>query len=217
MSIRERLDTLSRGELAGLVAVIVVTLAGAGLWYTRSLPRPVQIGAPVAGAAAGGANSSGAAAAGASTSASPSATPVIVDVSGWVKDPGVYEFVRGDRVIDAVNRAGGARRGADLTAINLAALLTDGSQVVIPKAGAGATGTGGRTPGSTGAGGTPLVNINSAGESELESLSGIGPVLASAIIQYRTQHGPFHAVDDLLDVSGIGPATLEKLRPQISV
>src|SRR5437879_2483598 len=105
MSIRERLDTLSRGELAGLVAVIVVTLAGASLWYTRSLPRAVQIGAPAQapGPAAGqGAGGSGASSA---SPASPSATPVIVDVSGWVKDPGVYEFVQGDRVIDAVNRA----------------------------------------------------------------------------------------------------------------
>src|SRR5712691_8495841 len=109
MSIRERLDTLSRGELAGLVAVIVVTLAGAGLWYTRSLPRPVQIGVPASGhaaeQAAGGSNAPGAV----PSSASPSAAPVIVDVSGWVKDPGVYEFVQGDRVIDAVNRAGGER------------------------------------------------------------------------------------------------------------
>ena len=213
-SIRDRLDTLSRGELAGLVAVLVVTLAGAGLWYTRSLPRPVQIAGPSPGPAAGGPT----AAVGAIVaSTSPSGAPVIVDVTGWVKDPGVYEFGPGDRVIDAVNRAGGARKGADLTSINLAALLTDGSQVVIPKTGAGTTSAGGTAPGSTGVGGTPIVNINVASESELESLSGVGPVLANAIIQHRTQHGPFHTVDDLLDVSGIGPATLEELRPQVTV
>ena len=215
MSIRDRLDTLSRGELAGLVAVLVVTLAGAGLWYTRSLPRPVQIAGPSPGpaAAAGPGAASGASVA----STSPSGAPVIVDVTGWVKDPGVYEFGPGDRVIDAVNRAGGARKGADLTSINLAALLTDGSQVVIPKNGAGTISAGGTAPGSTGVGGAPIVNINVASESELESLSGVGPVLANAIIQYRTQHGPFHTVDDLLDVSGIGPATLEELRPQVTV
>ena len=215
MSIRDRLDTLSRGELAGLVAVLVVTLAGAGLWYTRSLPRPVQIAGPSPGP--GAAAGSGAASGGSVASTSPSGAPVIVDVTGWVKDPGVYEFGPGDRVIDAVNRAGGARNGADLTSINLAALLTDGSQVVIPKNAVGTISAGGTAPGSTGGGGAPMMNINVASESELESLSGVGPVLANAIIQYRTQHGPFHAVDDLLDVSGIGPATLEELRPQVTV
>ncbi|MDP9298680.1 MAG: helix-hairpin-helix domain-containing protein [Actinomycetota bacterium] len=215
MSIRDRLDTLSRGELAGLVAVLVVTLAGAGLWYTRSLPRPVQIAGPSPGPAA--AVGPGAASGTSVASTSPSGAPVIVDVTGWVKDPGVYEFGPGDRVIDAVNRAGGARKGADLTSINLAALLTDGSQVVIPKNGAGTISAGGTAPGPTGVGGAPMVNINVASESELESLSGVGPVLANAIIQYRTQHGLFHTVDDLLDVSGIGPATLEELRPQVTV
>ena len=209
MPLRDRLDTLSRGELAGLVVVVVATLGGAGLWYTRSLPRAVQIAAPSPAAPAGSGAPSGFAA------PSPTAAPVIVDVAGWVKAPGVYEFAPGDRVIDAVNRAGGPRKGADLSSINLAAPLTDGSQVVLPKAGGSAGGGG---SGSTGAGGGgALVNVNTASESELESLSGVGPVLANAIIQYRTQHGPFHSVDDLLDVSGIGPSTLEELRPQVTV
>jgi len=211
MPIRDRLDTLSRGELAGLVAVLVITIAGVGLWYTRSLPRPVQIAgpssAPPPSLASGGPGA---------VSASPSGTPVIIDVTGWVKEPGVYEFEQGDRVIDAVNRAGGARKGADLSSINLAAILADGTQIVIPRAGPGATASGG-APGPTGTGGTPLVNINTAAESELETLNGVGPVLANAIVQYRTQHGPFHTVDDLDDVSGIGPATLEQLRPFVTV
>lgn len=212
MPIRDRLDTLSRGELAGLVAVLVVTIAGAGLWYTRSLPRPVQIAGPSSGPPPSPAANGGPGAA----SASPSGTPVIIDVAGWVKDPGVYEFAQGDRVIDAVNRAGGPRKGADLSSINLAAILADGTQIVIPKVGSGTTASGG-APGSSGTGGTPLVNINTAAESELETLNGVGPVLANAIIQYRVQHGPFHTVDDLDDVSGIGPATLEKLRPFVTV
>jgi competence protein ComEA len=210
MPIRDRLDTLSRGELAGLAVVVVVTLAGAGLWYTRSLPRPVEIAASSPAAAPG----ASAAAAG-FTSPSPTPAPVIVDVAGWVKNPGVYEFVQGDRVIDAVNRAGGPKNGADLSSINLAAVLTDGSQVVIPKAGAG--GAVGAGSGSFGVGGTALVNINTASEPELETLTGVGPVLANAIIQYRTEHGPFHSIDDLIDVSGIGPSTLEELRPQVTV
>src|SRR2546428_1782350 len=208
-SVRERIDSLSRGELTGVILLVVATLAGAGLWYVRSLPKPVEI------AASNGASmppSSGAATA----SASPSAVPIIVDVAGWVRKPGVYEFASGDRVIDAVGRAGGARNGADLTSLNLAAPLTDGTQVIVPKQGP-ATGT--NTSGSGGAGtsaSTTLVNINTATESELEALSGVGPVLAAAIIQYRTDHGPFHSVDDLVDVSGIGPATLEELRPQVT-
>ncbi|MDP9329149.1 MAG: helix-hairpin-helix domain-containing protein [Actinomycetota bacterium] len=210
MSIRDRLDTLSRGELAGLAVVVAVTLAGAGLWYTRSLPRPVEIAAPSRVVSPG----ASAAAAG-FTSPSPTQVPVIVDVAGWVKNPGVYEFVQGDRVIDAVNRAGGAKNGADLSSINLAALLTDGAQVVIPKAGAG--GALGSGSSATGPGGTVLVNINTASETELEALSGVGPVLAGAIIQYRTEHGPFASIDDLVDVSGIGPSTLEELRPQVTV
>lgn len=212
MGIRERLDTLSRGELAGLAVVLVVTLGGAGLWYARSLPKPVALAASPAPPAA----VSGSAAA---LSGSPSAAPIIVDVTGWVRKPGVYEFEAGDRVVDALNRAGGAREGADLTSLNLAAPLTDGTQVIVAKAGAApaATSTGGGTGTGSTAGGATLVNINTASESELETLSGVGPVTAAAIIQYRTEHGPFASVDDLMDVSGIGPATLEELRPQVTV
>ena len=219
MSIRDRLETLSRGELTGLVIVIVLTLAAAALWYTRSLPKPVQIAAtsPVAQVPLAGSTETFGPPGSPEASAGPSGAPVIVDVAGWVRRPGVYEFAPGDRVIDAVNRAGGARNGADLSAVNLAALLTDGTQVVIPREGGAGVPGGGTAGGTTGANGTPLVNINTATEQQLESLSGVGPVLANAIVQYRTQHGPFHAVADLLDVSGIGPATLEELRPQVTV
>jgi competence protein ComEA len=210
MSIKERLDSLSRGELAGLIAVLVVTLAGAGLWYTRSLPKPVQIassaGPVVAGQAAGAAPAS----------ASASAAPIIVDVTGWVHDPGVYEFVTGDRVIDAVERAGGAKPGADLSILNLAAPLTDGTQVVVSKEGvAGAVGSTGSSTGGTTVG--ALININTATATEFETLSGIGEVLAAAIVDYRTENGPFTSVDELEDVSGIGPSTLDEIRDQVTV
>ena len=211
MSIRDRLETLSRGELIGLVVVVAVTMAGAGLWYVRSLPKPVSIaeGAPPAAAAP----STGAAA---SAAPSPSGPPIIVDVTGWVHEPGVYEFAQGERVIDAVERAGGARNGADLSVLNLAAPLTDGTQVVVPKQGAAAAGT---VPGETGGGTTTsgLININTASATEFETLSGIGEVLAGAIVDYRTENGPFASVDDLESVSGIGPATLEEIRDQVTV
>ncbi|HTG48044.1 MAG TPA: ComEA family DNA-binding protein [Actinomycetota bacterium] len=215
MAIRERLDALSRAELAGLVAVIALTIAGAGLWYVRSLPRPVDVAmstAPPIVAAVSGAPASGAAFG--SASVSPSPAELIVDVAGLVRRPGVYTFPPGSRVIDAIHRAGGPLPKADLSVLNLAAPLTDGTQILVGDgSGAPASGSSGTSGGVPGA----LVNINTASESELEALNGVGPVTANAIIQYRTEHGPFATVDDLLNVSGIGPATLEDLRPQVTV
>jgi competence protein ComEA len=214
MAFRDRLDTLSRGELAGLIVVVVLTLAGAGLWYLRSLPKPVQIasnGAPVTAAGIAGGSSTSVAGA----SASASAAPIIVDITGSVRHPGVYEFVQGDRVIDAVERAGGAKPNADLTTLNLAALLADGTQIVVPKQGSGgALGATGSGDSSSSAGG--LININTATATEFETLSGIGEVLAAAIVDYRTENGPFTSVDELEDVSGIGPATLEEIRDSVT-
>ena len=200
MSFRDRLDTLSRGEIAGLIVVLVAVLGGAGLWYARSLPKPVTIAQAGRGAAVN------------SVSPSPSVT-LIVDVAGEVEQPGVYEFAEGDRVIDAIERAGGQLSKADLSLLNLAAPLIDGTQILVPKAGPpGAVVPGGGTGSSSG-----LININSASATELETLSGIGEVLAATIIEYREQNGPFASVDDLLDVSGIGPATLEEIRDQVTV
>jgi competence protein ComEA len=203
-SIRERLATLSRGELIGLVALLAVTLGGAGLWYVRSLPRPVEVAAAPSG---------GTASAPASASPSPGVV-VLVDVAGWVRRPGVYEFTEGARVIDAIDAAGGARSGAVLEALNLAAPLTDGTQILVPREGqegvAPAPVTGGAVAGG-------LVNVNSAIATELEELPGIGEVIAQRIIDYRTENGPFTTVDELLDVSGIGDAILESIRELVTV
>ena len=213
MAIKERLETLSRGELVGLIVVVVITMAGAALWYVRSLPRPVAITAGAAGVAAPGTSVAGGVV---GSAAVPTGAPIIVDVTGWVRQPGVYEFAESDRVIDAVDRAGGARAGADLSLLNLAAPLTDGTQVVVAKEGA-ASSVG--APGTVGSGtpGTGLININTASETELETLSGIGEVLAAAIVDYRTDNGPFASIDDLESVSGIGPATLEEIRDLVTV
>jgi competence protein ComEA len=216
VNLRDRLDRLSRAELAGLIVVVLVTLAGAGLWYTRSLPRPIQVtqGRPSVAVEPSSLPASGAATPGSSSPTPPAAAPVVVDVAGMVRRPGVYRFPAGARVVDAVRRAGGPRDGADLSLLNLAAPLVDGSQILVPKAGDVVPVAGGSAvPGAPGA----LVNINTATQEELESLSGVGPVTANAIIQYRTEHGPFRSVDDIVNVSGIGPVTLGDLRPFITV
>jgi competence protein ComEA len=227
MDIRDRLDGLSRGELVGLIVVVVALLAGVGLWYTRSLPRPVELATTAGSAAPAPQTSFGESPSGAPAvvvasgsvppSASVSAAPtLIVDVAGAVRKPGVFEFAPGDRVIDAVERAGGALEKADLALLNLAAPLTDGQQILVPKKGA-APPTGVPIAGGVPGGPTTLVNINTADEPTLETLNGVGPVLAAAIIQYRTEHGPFASIDQLDEVSGIGPATVEDLRSQVTV
>ena len=202
-SIRERLSALSRGELVGLVALMVVTLGGAGLWYVRSLPRPVEVAAMPSG---------GSAALAASASPSPE-VPILVDVAGWVRDPGVYEFAEGARVVDAIDAAGGARPGAVLQALNLAALLVDGSQILVPREGQEAV----APPVAGGAVAGGLINVNTASTTELEELPGVGEVIAQAIVDHRTENGPFTSVDQLLDVSGIGDATLESIRELVTV
>ena len=198
---RDWLAGLSRREavLVGLLALVVA--GGAGLWYVRSLPRPVEVSAPVAAPAP-----------------TPSAADLFVHVAGWVRQPGVYELRQGNRVIDAIRLAGGARRGADLSVLNLAAPLTDGQQVLVPRpapegAPPAVLPTTGASPGSP----TGLVNVNTATAEELETLPGIGEVLAATIIQYREEHGPFTSVDQLLDVSGIGEVTLEEIRELVTV
>jgi competence protein ComEA len=202
-TIRDRLATLSRGELIGLLAVVGVTLAGAGFWYVRALPSPVEVrSAPPSVPAAP------------EVSVSPAAV-ILVDVAGWVRHPGVYEFAEGARVLDAIEAAGGARPGALLQSLNLAAPLVDGTQVLVPKEGQtpAPTGTGAGTTGAA----TALVNVNTATNAELETLPGIGQVIAQAIVDHRTENGPFTSVDQLLDVSGIGDATLEDIRDLVTV
>jgi competence protein ComEA len=213
LSIRERLGALSRRELVALVAVAGVVVAGAGLWYARSLPKPVEVRA--AEPPGGGSRPPPVAA---SASPSPRPSVLFVHVAGLVRRPGVYRFRQGQRVVDAVNAAGGPTKKGDPDLLNLAALLTDGEQVLVPARGSTVVpppGEGGTT-GATRSTGAP-VNVNTGSESELESLPGVGPVLAAAIIAYRTEHGPFPTVDALDDVSGIGPATLENLRPLVTV
>lgn len=202
-SLRDRLSSLSRGELIGLVGLVALTLVGAGLWYARSLPRPVEVRAVPEPSSA------------AAVSPSSVAAVILVDVAGWVRRPGVYEFREGARVIDAIEAAGGARSRALLTSLNLAAPLVDGTQILVPKAGeAPPVGAGG---GSTGSAAGGLINVNTATAVELEALPGIGEVLSQAIVDHRTENGPFTSVEQLVDVSGIGDATLEDIRELVTI
>lgn len=137
--------------------------------------------------------------------------PIVVDVAGAVRRPGLYRLREGTRVADAVARAGGPTAKADLTAINLAAPLVDGQQVLVPGKPAGATPAG--TAGAPGAG--VKVSLSSATLEQLDALPGIGPVTAQKILDYRATH-PLQSADDLDAVPGIGPARVEQLRDLVT-
>lgn len=145
---------------------------------------------------------------------------IVVDLRGEVANPGVYELPAGSRLDDAVVAAGGLADGADLTQLNLAARLQDGSVVTVPGVAAlaasdastddaAAAVAGGDQPGG-------IVNLNLASAAELETLPGIGEVTAGRIIDYREANGPFRSVDDLVHVQGISMKTINALRDLVT-
>ena len=160
---------------------------------------------------------------GAASAAGPGAAPsgtVVVDVAGKVRRPGIATLPLGARVVDALEAAGGARRGVRLGSLNLARVLTDGEQVVVgvpAPPGVAASAAPAPTGSASGAGGGSMVNINTAGQTELEELPGIGPVTAQAILTFRSERGTFSSVDELLEVSGIGEATLADMAPYVTL
>jgi competence protein ComEA len=145
------------------------------------------------------------------------AAEVVVDVVGAVRRPGLYRLPQGGRVADALGRAGGATRRADLALVNLAAPLADGEQVVVPVRGQGApAGAAAAGSGASGAASSGPVHLNTATADQLDSLPGIGPVTAQKILDYRQKHGAFGSVDELDAVPGIGPARLDQLRDLVA-
>jgi competence protein ComEA len=183
---------LTRTRIAAAAgAVLVVLVLGSRLLW-RSSPPPA---APIPTAAA--------------TTTSATTGPLYVDVVGAVRRPGLYRLREGARVADALARAGGTTRRAQLELVNLAAPVADGEQVVVPRRGsAGTVASGGGAPGVP----AGPVHLNTATLEQLDTLPGVGPVTAQKILDYRQEHGAFGSVDELDAVSGIGPARLEQLR-----
>jgi competence protein ComEA len=227
------------------VAVLAVLVFGVRLAWARSSASP-DVLVPGGGARAGPTGvSAGAAPVGLDSgtvgpggplpTAGPAVTPagadgtggvpggpaeVVVHVVGEVREPGVQRLPSGSRVLDAVDAAGGATRRADLGAVNLARVLLDGEQVRVPAPGEAPAPV--RAPGGAeaGAGGSATtgvpVSLNTADLAALDTLPGVGPVLAQRIVDWRTVHGRFTSVDELTEVSGIGEKLLEQLRPLVS-
>jgi len=137
----------------------------------------------------------------------PTLAPISVHITGSVLSPGVYNLPEGSRVVDAINAAGGFLPIADSDQVNLAALVEDGVKINIEK----------RTYYDTNEGGAGRININTANINELDTLPGIGPSTAQAIIDYRRESGDFQRIEEITSVSGIGPATYDRIKDLISV
>jgi len=188
-----------------VLAVVLVALTCAALFVATSDNSVVEsTAAPITIAAM--------------TTSTTTAPGLVVDVGGAVRQPGVYRLVLGTRVVDALEAAGGPAEDVDLDRVNLASTLSDGQRVWIPRRGEnGSQGVAGPAgPLSAAAAPGPL-DLNSATAEQLDTLSGIGPATAKAIIERRTQLGRFRSVDDLLSVKGIGEAKLDSIRSSVVV
>lgn len=203
------MSRLTRSQLVAYAVIAVAVLVLGGRWLARGQAQSPP--APPVEEAVGSPNGE--------PSVREPARASIVHVAGAVRRPGVYRLGAGARVRDAVRRAGGATGRGDVNAINLAALVQDGVQIVVPRrvaAGAAAAPVAaGAVPGS--AAPAAPVNLNTASAEELQTLDGVGPATAADILEYRTQHGGFRSVEDLDQVSGIGPKTMEALRDKVVV
>ncbi|MEV4100123.1 helix-hairpin-helix domain-containing protein [Nonomuraea sp. NPDC049649] len=176
------------------LGVAAVLVAGFLLWRAQPVPEPLPAPTPL------------------STPAPTAATPeakVTVHVAGKVRKPGVYPLPTGSRVQDAITAAGGVRRGAPLGALNLARRLVDGEQIMV--------GAPAAAPGSAANPADAVLDLNTATQDQLEQLPGVGEVLASRIIDFRTTHGGFTSVDQLREVTGIGSRRFDEIKPKVRV
>ncbi|MGW1372803.1 helix-hairpin-helix domain-containing protein [Streptomyces sp. NPDC002446] len=217
--------------LAALVLVLVIAVGFAVRHFWAGRPEPVR--APVAERSAGmpgpGADARSPSLLPPSSSSSSAASgppggggrQLVVDVTGKVRRPGIQRMPPGSRVIDALRAAGGVPHGVSTRGLNRARLLTDGEQIVVgaggPGAGGGSGSVGAGGAGGVAAGGGPggPVSLSTATEQQLDTLPGVGPVLARHIIEFRAQHGGFTSVDQLRQVTGIGDRRFADLRPLV--
>lgn len=209
-------------HLAVVALVVSVSLA-VGAWHTlRVAAEPTEVPVSPPTLAEPDPTSVGAeglpsdAPTGSTTGPTTSAAPdIVVDVVGRVRKPGIAVLDAGSRVVDALRAAGGVRNGARPSGLNLARPLVDGEQIVVGRAGvppaaSAAPSVAGSTLGAP-------VNLNTADAAALDTLPGVGPVTAAAILEWREQHGGFTAVEELLEVSGIGEATLAEIAPHVTL
>jgi len=184
---------LSRSQLLVYGAIAVAVLLVGARWIRSGDPEPeAGAGLSFAADAAPAGERSG---------------DLVVHVTGAVRRPGVYRMPAGARVTDAVRRSGGLVGSAQEDAINLAARLSDGQQVVVPARGAATAAGTAETAGP--------ISLGSATVDQLDEIEGIGPVTAQKIIEFRDQHGGLSSVDELDQISGIGPSTMEALRAAV--
>ena len=210
-ALADRLGVSAATVVLGALGVVAAALGG--WWALRPPPGPdVEAILPIAGSVP-------------IPTPAPSAPDpgrIVVDVAGAVVRPGVHELPAASRVADAVEAAGGLTGDADRVRLNLAQPLSDGSRVWVPAIGESAEpevvpvigGAGGSGGPAVGGSGSASVDINTATAAELETLPGIGPSLAAAIVEHRRRSGPFRSVDELIQVAGIGPVKLEQIRPK---
>ncbi len=213
-ALADRLGVSPAVVLLGFLAVIAAALGG--WWALRSpstpdpaeiLPRASSVEIPI-------------------PTTTSEASRIVVDVVGAVASPGVHELLEGSRIIDAVLAAGGLTGQADRMRLNFAEPLQDGARLYVPTLDDEAAlevvtrpvpSSNDSIPSPSNASSSEVVNINTATASQLEQLPGVGPALATAIIEHRQLRGPFASIDQMDDVPGIGPAKLEQIRPRVSV
>lgn len=211
------------GRILGAFGAVLV-LAGIAWWMLRAPIVPTESRLPLAQrAAAAGAGPTSASSDAPSPSTAPPSTTVavvVVHVTGAVRLPGVYELRPGDRVAHAIDAAGGALADADADVLNLAAPIADGDRIAVPTVGDSSVPgvAGGHVhAGTLAPAAVAPIDLNTAGVAELETLAGVGPATAAAIVEHREAHGPYASVDELEDVRGIGPAKIEAIRDDVRV
>jgi competence protein ComEA len=193
---------LSRSQILVYGAVAVALLLLGARWIRESNaegapPGEVSFTVPSGGVAGGGGQD------------------VVVHVAGAVREPGVYRLPAGSRVTDAVERAGGTTGAAATDAINLAATLGDGQQIVVPGRGPAPAGSAGAASAGAASTAEGPISLGTATVEELDTIEGIGPVTAQEIVDFRDQQGGLSSIEELDEISGIGPATMESLRASL--